>query len=208
MSVDVSSPPHVAPTHSKSDSLAALLSPQDASFQAEQARVSLSRVSIAESEFNDVALDEDALLSPIALSSNHSLDGKEDSDSHDDAATAVETPLRMSAQQDYSHKKSASTTTIRSSHNLDSATSDDASDKRRSDRTSLGGTQRLHEELARLQRADEEASEEKINAAIDWGMWITLHVSLLLTLRRDFWGAVISGLLDIAFARGPVHAHT
>lgn len=152
--------------------LDALLSPEDSNFKHTDALSnSLARISIAESEFNDVALDEESTFSPVALSSNHSVAGDSDSGSHDDTTAVDLTPsVAASGLQSFSHKKTVSMTTIRSPRNSIVIEGNEDKDKRQSNRMSLDGQMKLQEELARLQKADEDANEEGGgHIAIDWG---------------------------------------
>ncbi|KAJ7096293.1 rab-GTPase-TBC domain-containing protein [Mycena epipterygia] len=145
-----------------------------------------ARDSVAtDADFNDVALDDE--LSPVALTSGM------DSTSSDSPAgrsrsasdssitpTVVDTALP-------SHKKSASTSTIRSVNNLPFILARIETQKPDSDtrpnRSSLDGQHKLQEEFARKQKDKEiENDDNAANAAIDW----------------DFWGAVISDYQQFA----------
>ncbi|KAK7057167.1 ABC1-domain-containing protein [Favolaschia claudopus] len=139
-----------------------------------------TRDSVAtDSEFNDVALDE---FSPVALT--FGMNPEEPPEQDDVPATrsrstsdASVVPINAdtSAAPQPSHKKSASTATIKSVHNLPFIITRIETQKpdpdTRPNRTSLDGQQKLQEEFARKQSQDDEE-----NVVIDW----------------DFWGAVIS----------------
>jgi len=171
------------------DPLEALRSPQ-ATNQTFSERP-LERDSVAVSEFNDIALDDDN-FSPIALTARpnipdeHKETGKpeekktETTPNVDDEPSsrprsasfeALPVPELMSAPS--SHRKTASTTTIRSVHSrkpsllinrLDLQESEAASKHR----GSVDGHLKLQEEFARLQ--EKEAKEHTIaEGAIDWG---------------------------------------
>ncbi|PFH51496.1 hypothetical protein AMATHDRAFT_58886 [Amanita thiersii Skay4041] len=158
--------------------LEALRSPTSDTFTQPQ-----SRQSVAETEFNDVALDDEVLFSPVALTSRrnsaasfeqleHVLD--ETKNNPDDQLETFDDPFRPM------HKKTASTTTIRSSRGLPLLVNrldlQDAAS--RSNRASIDGQQKLQEEFAA--RRQKETEEQHVVSAgissIDW----------------DFWGAVIS----------------
>ncbi|KAF8658292.1 hypothetical protein AX16_002064 [Volvariella volvacea WC 439] len=164
-------------------SLDALLSPQDTAFQRDDHAKSESekepvRASIAESDFNDIALDDEDLAS-VPLSSARqsavSINEPDNSDATDgvditeDADSSFNPDLDLTPLPGKSHKKTASTTTIRSSRGLSFL--DHAAESKR---LSAEGQQKFQEELARLQKEDKESHET--TGAIDW----------------DFWGAVIS----------------
>ncbi|KAF7376169.1 GTPase-activating protein GYP5 [Mycena sanguinolenta] len=145
-----------------------------------------------DSDFNDVALDEETGFSPIALSS-----GMDPADSTDSevapgrsrsasdssvAPTIVDTSASVSES---SHKRSASTATIRSVNNvpfiLARIETQKPDSEARPNRSSLDGQHKLQEEFARKHK--EEDDENADNAAtIDW----------------DFWGAVISDYQQFA----------
>ncbi|KAF8893306.1 rab-GTPase-TBC domain-containing protein [Infundibulicybe gibba] len=157
--------------------LEALLSPQATDFGVPLP----TQEPIAESDFNDVALDDESVFSPVALSSSESVDNVA-SDQTDDTqrmssgsvALPVHTPPRQA-----SHKKTVSTTTIRSGHNLPFILARMDLQDGGSNRGSVDGQHKLQEEFARLQKEKEQehiSEEQGVNGAIDW----------------DFWGAVIS----------------
>jgi len=141
------------------------------------------RESIAESDFNDIALDDDSTFSPVALTGQSYLpDG---SDGRPLSGFLPETMFNPS--KPFSHKKSASTTTIRSSKNLPFlfARLEIPEESGRSHhRGSVDGQQKLQEEFARLHKEEEE-TRDVASSAIDW----------------DFWGAVISDYPGFASER-------
>ncbi|KDQ28148.1 hypothetical protein PLEOSDRAFT_1112882 [Pleurotus ostreatus PC15] len=171
----------ISPSSSASSaaSLDSLLSPKASTFEPVGATNGI-RESVAESEFSDVGLGGDeSPLSSVALSARSSMKSFKSAvstgsrrHSTSSAGTHQESVARASGGS--SHKKSASTTTIRSIRNvpfllarLDAQKAEGAS---RSDRGSMDG--RFHEEFAKLQVDQEKAD--------------------------DFWGAVISDYQDFA----------
>ncbi|KAL4264741.1 Rab GTPase-activating TBC domain-containing protein [Pleurotus pulmonarius] len=177
----------VSPSSSASSaaSLDSLLSPKASTFEPVGATNGI-RESVAESEFSDVGLGGDeSPLSSVALSARSSMKSFKSAvsagsrrHSTSSAGTHQEPVARASGGS--SHKKSASTTTIRSIRNvpfllarLDAQKAEGAS---RSDRGSMDG--RFHEEFAKLQVDQDKAD----GTVIDW----------------DFWGAVISDYQDFA----------
>ncbi|KAJ8696861.1 GTPase-activating protein [Pleurotus ostreatus] len=177
----------ISPSSSASSaaSLDSLLSPKASTFEPVGATNGI-RESVAESEFSDVGLGGDeSPLSSVALSARSSMKSFKSAvstgsrrHSTSSAGTHQESVARASGGS--SHKKSASTTTIRSIRNvpfllarLDAQKAEGAS---RSDRGSMDG--RFHEEFAKLQVDQEKAD----GTVIDW----------------DFWGAVISDYQDFA----------
>lgn len=177
----------ISPSSSASSaaSLDSLLSPKASTFEPVGATNGI-RESVAESEFSDVGLGGDeSPLSSVALSARSSMKSFKSAvsagsrrHSTSSAGTHQESVARASGGS--SHKKSASTTTIRSIRNvpfllarLDAQKAEGTS---RSDRGSMDG--RFHEEFAKLQVDQEKAD----GAVIDW----------------DFWGAVISDYQDFA----------
>ncbi|KAJ8488666.1 hypothetical protein ONZ45_g13870 [Pleurotus djamor] len=169
--------------------LDSLFSPQVSTFESAQATNSIVRASVAESEFSDVGLGGDeSPMSSVALSARSSIKSFKSTVSAGSRRHSVSSAVTQQPADDPplpvngrgSHKKSASTTTIRSIRNvpfllarLDAQKADGAS---RSDRGSMDG--KFHTEFAKLQEGQE------VNEAgpIDW----------------DFWGAVISDYQDFA----------
>ena len=123
------------------------------------------RESVAESDFNDIALDDDSTFSPVSLTGqSFSSDGTPLSGS------LPETMFNPSKQ--FLHKKSASTTTIRSSKNLPfllSRLEIPEESGRSHHRGSVDGQQKLQEEFARLHKEEEETRDTVTSSAIDWG---------------------------------------
>ncbi|TFK44717.1 rab-GTPase-TBC domain-containing protein [Crucibulum laeve] len=166
------------PDSDLSASLEALRSPQSTEFAGKLPE----RDSIAASDFNDIALDDESTFSPVALNSQRDSPSSspitsepEETDGRPKSASFPALPSE--SPQHKSHKKSASTTTIRSGrhvsfllHRLDVQEGSGIST-----RTSLDGQQKLQEEFARLQK-EREVVDENVDGLIDW----------------DFWGAVIS----------------
>ncbi|KAJ7346650.1 rab-GTPase-TBC domain-containing protein [Mycena albidolilacea] len=154
-----------------------------------------TRDSVAtDSDFNDVALDDEAGFSPVALTSGMNPTDSTDSDapparsrSASDSSLAptiadasVSAPSQASQP---SHQRSASTATIRSVNNLPFILARIETQKpdpdARPNRSSLDGQHKLQEEFARKQK---EEDDENAAHAIDW----------------DFWGAVISDYQQFA----------
>ena len=150
----------------------------------------LERDSVAVSEFNDIALDDDA-FSPVALTAQPeaissdvtAFSRKEVSDTtgnniardeeRKDTSTAITIPHPVTTLMDHpkSHKKSASTITIRSTHDKRASllvNRLDLQEPSRSNRGSVDGHIKLQEEFLRLHesRKDNVVDSE---AAIDWG---------------------------------------
>jgi hypothetical protein len=162
--VSGSSPPTVVPLES-------LLSPLHNGFENQIP----ARESVTESEFNDVALDDESGFSLVALSARQSATNPGSTSHQADEGKRKSTssigPSDISKQL---HKKSASNTTIRSSRNLpsmlarlDIQNGDDESV--RLNRASVDGQHKLQEEFVRLQREKEEDEKHAVNGSIDWG---------------------------------------
>ncbi|KAK0212657.1 rab-GTPase-TBC domain-containing protein [Desarmillaria ectypa] len=161
-------------------SLDSLLSPKAQAFNVNQT----IRESVVESDFNDVALEDDSRFSTVALSSRRSSSSAGSSEhslrlrrNSFTLASSFEVPMKSS------HKKSASTTTIRSNHNLTLLLAKLEEDSTK--RGSVDGQIKLQEGFARLQKEKEDQTEtENSNDAefIDW----------------DFWGAVMSDYQQFA----------
>lgn len=143
--------------------LEALLSPQDTSFDPDGPNH--ARASIAESVFNDIALDDEA-LSPVALSSRQSL-----ATLNLDSDVLHDNPPPDLSHREGMHKKSASTTTIRSIHNLPflMARLETQEETGQSNRVSLDGQHKLQEEFARLQKEGGTNDDATRHGMIDWG---------------------------------------
>ncbi|KAF8070464.1 rab-GTPase-TBC domain-containing protein [Lyophyllum atratum] len=166
---------------SKDNPLESLRSPQEADFASkDRERESI----VTDSEFNDIALDDDAGFSPVSLTRGPSPDTVIPSNEVEtkDATRRLSVSTQETAafeSRKPGHKKSASTTTILSANNLPFivARLNLQDERRMSHRGSVDGQQKLQEEFARLHKEEEkEIKDNAINGAIDW----------------DFWGAVIS----------------
>lgn len=179
-------------------SLDALFSPgpQNESFQSSQL---LARASIVtESEFNEVALDDETTPSNVELES------KLPTEHPSPSLPSVQENTEVSeedAPTHPTHKKSASMTTIRSSHNLpfimarlDIQNGEETGVAR--NRSSIEATQHLQEEFARLKEEEvvaEENAANGVSTSIDWGVFIIQSFRcVLMCIPSDFWGAVIS----------------
>lgn len=137
------------------------------------------RESIAESDFNDIALDDDsapvALTSQWSSGSNTSLRGEgveNGSGNGNGRPRSVSVPQAdFNPSKKPSHKKTASTTTIRSSNNRPFilARLDLQDESGAGHRGSVDGQQKLQEEFARLYKEEEEAKETAKASVIDWG---------------------------------------
>ncbi|KAJ7045543.1 rab-GTPase-TBC domain-containing protein [Mycena alexandri] len=177
-----------------SSPLESLLSPGPAEGQ-QSFRLSAppNRDSIAtdasESDFNDVALEDDSGFSPIALTSGmDSSDpevtpGRSRSASDSSvAATLADTVTKPS------HERSASTATV-TVNNLPFILARIETQKpdpdTRPNRSSVDGQHKLQEEFARKQKDKDIDDDNAAHAAIDW----------------DFWGAVISDYQQFASER-------
>ncbi|KAJ7132747.1 rab-GTPase-TBC domain-containing protein [Mycena crocata] len=167
--------------------LDSLLSPGPES--AQTFRISPRDSVATEADFNDVALDDESRFSPIALTSG--MDSSQSAGRSRSASESSITPTIVDTTSaasvcplpsgQPSHKKSSSTTTIRSVNNLPFILARIETQKPDSDtrpnRSSIDGQHKLQEEFARKQKDKEvENDDNPANAAIDW----------------DFWGAVIS----------------
>ncbi|KAJ6499274.1 rab-GTPase-TBC domain-containing protein [Mycena sanguinolenta] len=151
-----------------------------------------TRDSVAtDSDFNDVALDEEIGFSPVALASGMNPADSTDSgppgrsrSASDSSVTPTIADTSASVSQS-SHKRSASTATIRSVNNLPFILARIETQKPESDtrpnRSSLDGQHKLQEEFARKHKEEDDENADNA-AAIDW----------------DFWGAVISDYQQFA----------
>ncbi|KAF8798700.1 RabGAP/TBC [Phlegmacium glaucopus] len=208
--------PSVITAHTALDSLESLRSPHvNQSFS--QKSLPSERDSIAGSEFNDIALDDDsfssvALTTQPGIPESYSPQPQDDinTTSHDDsfspaalttqpgipesyspqpqAGINTTSPSRVASlsftPQDLSipprsHRKTASTTTIRSSHEKNGSLLitrfDFQEHNGKAARASVDGQTKLQEEFARLQEK-ETKDHNQTETSIDW----------------EFWGAVIS----------------
>ncbi|KAG6873437.1 hypothetical protein C0995_015526 [Termitomyces sp. Mi166 len=162
-------------TLSRNDPLDSLHSPNVADFAAKDRDVD-TIASATDTEFNDVALDDEAGLSAVSLTRDPSPDQEtsHDIESPDTARPPIvptpQTAVFSPQPAKTGHKKSASTTTIRSGNNLPFIVSRIQDEHRLSQRGSVDGRQKLQEEFYRLHKEEEKASTELnvANKAIDW----------------------------------------
>ncbi|KAH7925525.1 RabGAP/TBC [Leucogyrophana mollusca] len=161
-------------------SLDSLLSPKGPAFTP----LSPSRDSVAESDFGDVPLEDDARFSTVPLSARSSVAPTPD-DLPDARRTTISQapPKALSPLRHIAHKKSASSATIGSATSslpflMARLAIPKAHDENDIDalRSNTDGQQKLHEEFVRLHKERREEAEQAAQGAIDW----------------DFWGAVIS----------------
>ncbi|KAF8906517.1 rab-GTPase-TBC domain-containing protein [Gymnopilus junonius] len=158
------------------------------------------RESIAISEFNDIALDDDS-FSPIALTARPVITSGAESSSQDASTIrprSASTNSTSSTGVDLSsaklHRRTVSTTTIRSAHEPPTVSlltnRLDIQENGAKSRGSVDGHLKLQKEFARLHEKD---SRDQYNGekAIDW----------------DFWGAVISDYRSFASERPEELAH-
>jgi hypothetical protein len=170
-------PPIIA-EQTQPDPLESLRSPQlDETFN----NRSLGRESVAVSEFNDIALDDDS-FSAVTLPGR--ADGVEEVDisqlqNDSDTKYGVELPSEL-PRTDYtsskSHRKTASTTTIRSFHDPNVSLLMNRLELQEGGRArgSVDGQLKLQEEFARLH--EKEAKEHTAaEGVIDWGQY---HLSV------------------------------
>uniref|UniRef100_A0A0W0FGT9 Rab-GAP TBC domain-containing protein n=1 Tax=Moniliophthora roreri TaxID=221103 RepID=A0A0W0FGT9_MONRR len=167
MSVDE---PTISSTVSTSDvktSLDSLLSPSadNASFPPS------ARASLAVSELDEVALDDEPPFSPVALSTRDSARNSTGSKGHDrsDSTSSVKPILDLDLNSSQSHKKTASVSTVRSGNLSFMVTRED----RKNNRVSVDGQHKLQAEFARLQKEREDEREDDTGAGtIDWGTFL------------------------------------
>jgi ecotropic viral integration site 5 protein len=161
--------PSVITEHTALDPLESLRSPKtfgQKSFPSE-------RDSIARSEFNDVALDDDPYF-PVPLTAQPGMPDSypEQPPDEDDitAASRSRVPSLSLTLQDLrlkSHRKTASTTTIRSTHESIGRL-DFQEHNGKVTRASVDGQMKLQEEFARLQEM-ETKDHNQTESSIDWG---------------------------------------
>lgn len=161
----------------------------------------LERDSVAPSEFNDIALDDDS-LSPIVLSAHPPLanpvsslslqpqevadtENEQDISSNGDVLDHTPTtplnpapiqypPISALMETAKSHKRSASTITIRSTHNRRDSLLINRLDfqEPNQNRGSVDGHLKLQEEFHRLQENQKEQLKTS-ESSIDWGVYCT-----------------------------------
>ena len=177
----------------------------------------LERDSVATSEFNDIALDDDP-FSPVALSARpppvpdisqpprpevDTEKAEETSDVSDQTILPIPNPVPIQypaistlMDSEKSHKRSASTITIRSTHNRKDSLLLNRLDLKEpnQNRGSVDGHLKLQEEFHRIQENQKEKAPTS-ESSIDWGVYrVSLNSSSFLNPCKDFWGAIISGL--------------
>lgn len=155
------------------------------------------RGSIAESDYNDVILDDDPSFSTVSLSGNTSLVTEADAGDTlpklNRRTTISSTSSKaFSSLRHFSHRKSASTITIPSALGSNilarigsQGTRDESSVEAL--RSAGEGQQKLHEEFLRLHNERRAEATESEQGGIDWG----------------FWGAVISDYQGFAASNPP-----
>ncbi|KDR75877.1 hypothetical protein GALMADRAFT_248616 [Galerina marginata CBS 339.88] len=182
-------PPPAVAARMQPDPLESLRSPQVTETFNDK---SLVRESLAVSEFNDIALDDDT-FSPIVLTARPPIPETDVSHLQDVApsrprSSSFSSTTLVDLQSPKTHRKTASTTTIRSVHEQPLLSSFmnrlDLQETGANSRGSIDGQLKLQEEFARLHERD---TKEHSNAegVIDW----------------DFWGAVISDYRSFASDR-------
>ncbi|KAG6897890.1 hypothetical protein C0992_009374 [Termitomyces sp. T32_za158] len=158
----------------KNDPLESLHSPDVIDFAVKDREVE-TIASATDTEFNDIALDDETVDIPVSPTRDHS--PSQGSDDLEPPSTArppsASTPREavLNSQSVKTHKKStSSTSTIRSGNNLPFIVSRLQDEHRSSLRASVDGQQKLQEEFARLHKEEEKASAEPAAAhrAIDW----------------------------------------
>jgi len=173
-------PPIVA-VNVQPDPLESLRSPQ-----LDISNRSLERDSVAGSEFNDIALDDD-VFSPVALTarpvvaSDTSIPHDREK-MHEDNADEVPDNLPSGPvlhpvvttimDPPRSHKKTVSTTTIRSSHTRKASllvNRLDLQESNRKNRGSVDGHLKLQEEFHRLHERENQKEHTSTENTIDWG---------------------------------------
>ena len=168
--------PPVITEHTALDPLDSLRSPRtlgQKSFPSE-------RDSIARSEFNDIALDDDPYF-PVPLTAQPGVSDSypQQPPDEDDITTASRSrvPSLSSTLQDLrvsmslkSHRKTVSTTTIRSTHENNGPSLVNRLDFQEGNvaRASVDGQMKLQEEFARLQEM-ETKDHNQTESNIDWG---------------------------------------
>jgi len=161
-------------THPPVNPLDALRSPESSHFDQRP----LGRDSIAGSDFNEIALDDDGSFSPVALTARPpdlsteppALPTREDADGRPRSSSFA---LLPNSSMSRSHKKSASTTTLRSSKDVPFIFSrlemQKHDETRKAARGSVDGQQKIQEEFARLQKEKADKSHKSEEGIIDWG---------------------------------------
>ncbi|TRM69972.1 rab-GTPase-TBC domain-containing protein [Schizophyllum amplum] len=151
-------------------SLEELKSPHDPEFSKDAA---FPRDSIRDSELTEVTLEgsegsqED--FSPVALSSRNSASSSISSFARAAgtrlSTSSIASPVTLIDSKPSSHKKTSSTTTILSAHNMV------LDDTPRANRQSIDGQLKLQEDFERLHKDKEAEAAEGAAQAIDWNFW-------------------------------------
>jgi hypothetical protein len=168
--------PSVITEHTALDPLESLRSPQ--TFKFGQKSFPSERDSIARSEFNDVALDDDSYF-PVPLTAQPGMPDSYPQQPPDEdditAASRSRVPSLSLTLQDLrakSHRKTVSTTTIRSTHESNGPSLVTRLDFQEHNgkvaRASVDGQMKLQEEFARLQEM-ETKDHNQTESSIDWG---------------------------------------
>ena len=169
--------PSVITKHTDLDPLESLRSPQTFS----QKSFPSERDSIARSEFNDIALDDES-YSPVPLTAQPAMPESYPQQPLEDDITAASrsrVPSLSLTLQDLglsipskSHRKTASTTTIRSTHESNGPSLVTRLEFQEHNgkvaRASVDGQMKLQEEFARLQEM-ETKDHNQAESSIDWG---------------------------------------
>ncbi|KAG6869112.1 hypothetical protein C0993_001677 [Termitomyces sp. T159_Od127] len=160
----------------KNDPLESLHSPDVIDF-ADKDREVDTVVSATDTEFNEIALDDETLKSPVYLTRDPSpSQGPNDLEPPSTARPPIAStpPEALSNSQSVkTHKKSTSNSTIRSGNNLSFIVSRLQDEYRSSLRGSVDGQQKLQEEFARLHKEEEETTSTEmtgVHKTIDWGI--------------------------------------
>jgi hypothetical protein len=137
------------------------------------------RGSVAESDYNDVILDDDPSFSTVSLSENTSLVTEADVDNtlpklNRRTTISSTTSKAFSSLRHFSHKKSASTITIPSAPGSNILARIGSQSTRDEDsiealRSAGEGQQKLHEEFLRLHNERRAEATESEQGGIDWG---------------------------------------
>ncbi|KAF9566748.1 RabGAP/TBC [Agrocybe pediades] len=197
--------PPVVAAHTAIDPLESLRSPQVNQAFDNDKHPGRDSIATTTTEFNDIALDDES-FSPIALTGKTDLPDGEQSEAE---ATDLETPTGAQTDDDVSprpksasfsspqppalaairaHRKTASTTTIRSAHEPGLSlfmNRVDLQENSSRSRGSVDGQLKLQEEFARLHEKETRERNAAVEGGIDW----------------DFWGAVISDYGSFAAER-------
>lgn len=180
-------------------SLDSLLSPKDPTLA-----LSSPSDSAAESDYNDITLEDDSRFSTVPLSERASI-----SSGVSQAAARLERRTTISSVpskalatlRQFTHKKSVSNVTadeISGGNILARLGIQKAQEENDLDalRATGGGQQKLHEEFLRLHNERRAEAAHNKEAFIDWGqskLW-PANSTLIATFHQDFWGTVISGM--------------